>query len=1224
MMSSALPPRRSYFEDFLRSRSHSAGGARPMRLESDKLVTDRAAYISFLETQLERVTAACLAVDALEERLRASEAQNVQLNDKLVALTQLTQLTQSYTERQGQEAGTAVATLHAALQDTMARAEAQSAQMAAMAAHMARLEESGNLAQARVDALEQAQARAQEDSVATSNRVDAVASAVRAVEAASATRATVAQLTHALEGVDAKVDRAVARVTEAVQVADAARAGAQRAADTAIAAEASAIAASEAARSAASASVSASTDAQRATHAASDASRRAAAAGSTANAALRNVVAAAAGVPSAAVAGDDASPYMPTPLSSPGGPTVVTWPQPGAPIPTSSDAVGDALTRVLDIVLPHVNHLASRVSALDTDLARTRTSAADHSQAHARSLATAEADIHARISEVSTEMRGSLSRLSERVEEVGTAWTTWEAAFSDGHAQARDAAAAAARSRDAAEAAQREQDREAASREHAQLRASVDTCSSRLTALETAVLGEAPLHASAATGVVQARETAASPALGTRIASQVQTAVDAALEDINAELEALQTQQITNDTEHKQLVRATDSLVRRWTEAHEAITELQAQLADVREHTGAPTTAAFGGASAATPGMQPAGMASPAAASPGSSTVSHRDVLRIVDTIVQPRMQDIAAELHTRLTEEIAAATAQGSSPSRRRSPARSPAPHTRAHSSAAASPSADGMADVRGLETAFERAARSTLSLSSVAAAAPPVAALNATVPVDVRALIEDERRARADALSQMRVSVEGAERACRTVAADAVRTCTDIAHNTQTLIARVEGLIASSAAAAAVAPAPTAGVPPPAPVMGSSGTAEIALSNALTAMSSLLQQQQQAVRTEASPLAAAAAPQGVPLSARSQTSHTIGFVQRLMPAGSGSTPRDNDSVRGGAARTAPVRPLTRQQEDTHAHFRSPGELTLMPSSTPASVTDADSPESSTASLHAHRSAVSQARTQVPPAADSTNARRHERGAAHARVRPSHERDELLHVEAPAESGQPRRTSSHEHGERSLRDHIPPARTQHVVDAEDDGDGADVSRVMHAHPTLRPREAISRRDVRARTPSPEPRSRSNSDRGRASREHISPARAAALHTSSPGRHLSYRDGQVVISVQTQAGPGMAGVSNADLHCAHHDRKPQVPTAAARRAALPQWYARRAEELRTGVLLAPSGDGGSRRSSISSARGSRAAPSGASSRPHSRASAAAPSSRHSSPHSGDMDSHMRQ
>ncbi|DBA04334.1 TPA: hypothetical protein N0F65_002096 [Lagenidium giganteum] len=71
-----------------------------------KLLTDRNAYISFLEVQLERVSAACLASKTFEQRLADLEGAQSDHDQRLASLTKVFRLNQEYVEQtsdQGQQ-----------------------------------------------------------------------------------------------------------------------------------------------------------------------------------------------------------------------------------------------------------------------------------------------------------------------------------------------------------------------------------------------------------------------------------------------------------------------------------------------------------------------------------------------------------------------------------------------------------------------------------------------------------------------------------------------------------------------------------------------------------------------------------------------------------------------------------------------------------------------------------------------------------------------------------------------------------------------------------------------------------------------------------------------------------------------------------------------------------------------------------------------------------------
>lgn len=69
---------RSYYEAFARRRNLT-----PDVLARDNLLTDRGAYLNFLEVQLERVSAACLATQDLGARIERFAAQTSAVEDKV-------------------------------------------------------------------------------------------------------------------------------------------------------------------------------------------------------------------------------------------------------------------------------------------------------------------------------------------------------------------------------------------------------------------------------------------------------------------------------------------------------------------------------------------------------------------------------------------------------------------------------------------------------------------------------------------------------------------------------------------------------------------------------------------------------------------------------------------------------------------------------------------------------------------------------------------------------------------------------------------------------------------------------------------------------------------------------------------------------------------------------------------------------------------------------------
>ena len=70
----------SYYEDYKRSKSVKASVSK--EAGNERLLTDRSAYISFLEVQLERVSAACMTSQGFSERIEQVHAEVVSLREK--------------------------------------------------------------------------------------------------------------------------------------------------------------------------------------------------------------------------------------------------------------------------------------------------------------------------------------------------------------------------------------------------------------------------------------------------------------------------------------------------------------------------------------------------------------------------------------------------------------------------------------------------------------------------------------------------------------------------------------------------------------------------------------------------------------------------------------------------------------------------------------------------------------------------------------------------------------------------------------------------------------------------------------------------------------------------------------------------------------------------------------------------------------------------------------
>lgn len=84
---------KSYYEEYVRRRDTERAFAKP-----PALLTDRNAYINFLEVQLERVSSACFSVQAYEQRFNDMQGLIVSLEERCSSTARLVQLAQQCTE----------------------------------------------------------------------------------------------------------------------------------------------------------------------------------------------------------------------------------------------------------------------------------------------------------------------------------------------------------------------------------------------------------------------------------------------------------------------------------------------------------------------------------------------------------------------------------------------------------------------------------------------------------------------------------------------------------------------------------------------------------------------------------------------------------------------------------------------------------------------------------------------------------------------------------------------------------------------------------------------------------------------------------------------------------------------------------------------------------------------------------------------------------------------
>jgi hypothetical protein len=86
----------SYYETYVRNRdSERSHGS---QAQPPTVLTDRNSYINFLEVQLERVSAACLGVQAYDGRFNDMQALLVSMEHRVTQSTRLVGLAQKCTE----------------------------------------------------------------------------------------------------------------------------------------------------------------------------------------------------------------------------------------------------------------------------------------------------------------------------------------------------------------------------------------------------------------------------------------------------------------------------------------------------------------------------------------------------------------------------------------------------------------------------------------------------------------------------------------------------------------------------------------------------------------------------------------------------------------------------------------------------------------------------------------------------------------------------------------------------------------------------------------------------------------------------------------------------------------------------------------------------------------------------------------------------------------------
>jgi hypothetical protein len=1031
--------RNSYFEKFLETRTTT----RPIHLESEKLISDRATYISFLEAQLERVSSVVVSNDSIVERMNTQANMIQDMQDKVVALTQLIQMTQTYSEKQGQEAGTAVAALSSSIQTVASKVESHTSdfsriqsEITLVASKQSEQDQQRSQIVAGMNQLHQEVSR-------VDARCDALIEVAKELEKATAPLDTVQHLT-------TEVARQAARVSEMLQLVTAAQRSAEQSRDTAIkavdnatAAEASAINAMEQARSCSSNSHSAYHDARRALDEVQSCRNAALAAEASTQAALQVMVDTSMGKPVASASASLSSTMRSTATraESAYGPDASASGLRVGDLNSSviSGAVHSAVAHVMDAMGSQVRTATQRIVATEQELTRLKSHVSECSDAINRSsrdtsetFARLAAEVDSKLTQTfsaamegaqsllkssehhsasvteeskrnittvrdslrdelrtlklevasaTEDLRKGIHRAINRADEVGETWTAWEAAFSASHRELSETALINARTREAALDTDRRREHQEINEQLQEMRQTWEALRRKVGNFEHALFGAGESERRSQGG--GSAPGSASPGLMNDLRAytdeQLHTlrgAVENKIQEILDQYSNLSAQFLHADTEHKQLVRAADSLVSRWAQTNEAITDLQIQFADVKGALNSMESHA----SRRSPGSEATGSLNP------------RDIVRLVDSLVQPRMQDIAAELHQRVTEDMGTLSGQMS---RTQSPSKPSgvSPQTVAQSQFTAS-------------LGHSKPATADTSTPDVA----PFLHQRATPPTppagpSLEDVLASERATRAQEMSALRAAI-----------ADSVA-------ETKALISGVFSSLPSKQEAAE-------------PAKFASPT----VNSTEVLMQTLIRQ-----------LA----------NAEGQTSHAATANESVVSS------RTWDP-------TATATSLGTSGSE-HPPRIEPGVAALLV-----------------------------AAAQRPPVKVPVRPLRSSRG-----------RDD--------------RASS-------------PVRATHSEAA-----------------TLQSQHNAANK-VSARQPSP---SRSPSPTSPTS-IHVKRSGSAEAHQrlkSSPGRHLNYRnDGNLVYSVQTQAGAGMQVHSHQELHCAKADRRPPVPTAS-KLGQMPSWYAKRASQL---------------------------------------------------------------
>lgn len=101
-----LSGQKGYYEDYLRKQSGDTKAR-----ETPALLSDRTAYVNFLETQLERVSAACLSVSTYDQKFKDMQTLIVDMEERTATNTKLIGMAQQCTEEVRNELDTKINSL---------------------------------------------------------------------------------------------------------------------------------------------------------------------------------------------------------------------------------------------------------------------------------------------------------------------------------------------------------------------------------------------------------------------------------------------------------------------------------------------------------------------------------------------------------------------------------------------------------------------------------------------------------------------------------------------------------------------------------------------------------------------------------------------------------------------------------------------------------------------------------------------------------------------------------------------------------------------------------------------------------------------------------------------------------------------------------------------------------------------------------------------------------